>query len=148
MQKPMRQFPAIASLGILLALLVVACDDPPMGPSRLPPPPPPTVQRSTGPIAFVSTREGSPAIYVANDDGTHVTRLVAASVALTYPAWSPDGRRLAFARQQDGVYVINVDGSGLRRIWSQNTSMYPVDWSPDGRGSPSWPAVARTQGSS
>jgi Tol biopolymer transport system component len=133
MPKPVRQSPAIASLGILLALFLNSCDDPPTGPSRQPPPPPPpAVQRSTGPIAFVSNREGSPAIYVANDDGSNVTRLVAASAPLVYPAWSPDGRRLAFARQADGLYVINVDGSGLRRIWSQGFTTYPVDWSPDG----------------
>ena len=135
MPKPIRQSPVIASLGIVFVLLAVSCgeDPPPGGPSPLPPPPPPAVQRSTGPIAFVSNREGSPAIYLANEDGSDVTRLVAASAPLVYPAWSPDGRRLAFARQGDGgVFVINVDGSGLRRIWSGGLTSGPVDWSPDG----------------
>jgi Tol biopolymer transport system component len=134
MPKFLRQPAGSAILGIVFALLVVSCGEaPPTRPT--PPPPPPPPPGSMGPIAFVSTREGSPAIYVANEDGSNVTRLVAASVALTYPAWSPDGRRLAFARQLDGVYVINVDGSGLRKIWSRGTTSYPsypVDWSPDG----------------
>jgi TolB protein len=35
------------------------------------------------------------------------------------PAWSPDGRRLAFGSDRDGdleVYVMNADGSGQRRL--------------------------------
>src|SRR6266571_1106399 len=28
------------------------------------------------------------------------------------PAWSPDGKKLAFVRGQSGVYVIRGDGSG------------------------------------
>jgi Tol biopolymer transport system component len=124
-------------MGIGLALLVISCgkDAPPIGapigPTPLPPlPAPPTEQRSTGPIAFVSTRDGSHAIYLANEDGSTVTRLVATSVQ-SYPAWSPDRGRLAFVNQP-AIYVVNVDGSGLRRIWSQVYTSGPVDWSPDG----------------
>jgi Tol biopolymer transport system component len=131
MSKPFRQSPGIASLGIGFALLVVSCgkDALPTGPTS--PPPPPTAQRSTGPIAFVSTREGAPAIYLANEDGATVTRLIATSVQ-SYPAWSPGGRRLAFVRQPEGIYVVNVDGSSLRRIWSEGLTWGPIDWSPDG----------------
>jgi len=131
MSKPFRQSPGIASLGIGFALLVVSCgkDALPTGPTS--PPPPPTAQRSTGPIAFVSDRDGNRAIYLANEDGSTVTRLIATSVQ-SYPAWSPGGRRLAFVRQPEGIYVVNVDGSGLRRIWSEGLISGPIDWSPDG----------------
>ena len=52
------------------------------------------------------------------------------------PAWSPDGRRIAFASGRDGnfeIYVINADGSRQRRL-TRNTGrdVGPV-WSPDGR---------------
>ena len=50
------------------------------------------------------------------------------------PAWSPDGRTIAFDRQDDGynwVYAVNADGTGLRRL-TANFNWQPV-WSPDGR---------------
>jgi Tol biopolymer transport system component len=50
-------------------------------------------------------------------------------------AWSPDGRRLAFAREVSGnwdIYVMNGDGSGVMRLTSHAADdRYPA-WSPDG----------------
>ena len=110
----------------VLGLLVLAtgCDrKPPTGPSgpRAPGPSGPT---STGPIAFVSDRDGTEQIYLANEDGSAVTRLTPGAL----PAWSRDGQRLAFTNAR-GIYVINVDGSGLRHL----ASGWEPDWSPDGR---------------
>jgi Tol biopolymer transport system component len=62
------------------------------------------------------------------------------------PAWSPNGRQLAFARitsgqlrgphgypyQHTDIYVVNADGSGLHRLTKTNDAIEPV-WSPDGR---------------
>ena len=78
---------------------------------------------STGPIAFVSDRDGAKAIYLANADGTGVTRLTAGE----QPAWAPGGGRLAFFRS-GGIHVINANGSAEVRVaeGSQPT------WSPDG----------------
>lgn len=119
-------------LSAVLGLLFVACDKRPLpnGPTPLPPSSPPA-PASTGPIAFVSDRDGGLAIYVADADGSNVTRLIATSPQ-SYPAWSPAGRRLAFVRQPEGIYVVNSDGSGLRNIWRQGQTHGPVDWSPDG----------------
>jgi Tol biopolymer transport system component len=45
------------------------------------------------------------------------------------PAWSPDGRSIAFSRAGD-IYVMNNDGSEQRRLTRNGTA--PA-WSPDGR---------------
>jgi Tol biopolymer transport system component len=114
-----------ARLLFVLGLLALAtgCDrKPPTGPSG--PPPGPSAPTSTGPIAFVSDRDGTEQIYLANGDGSAVTRLTSGWA----PAWSRDGRRLAFNGAQ-GIYVINVDGSGLRPVARGSSPA----WSPDGR---------------
>lgn len=115
---------AVAGFIAATGLLLVSCDKVPTKPDNSPPPPPgPSVQRSTGPIAFVSNRDGTDAIYVTNEDGSAITRLTEG----WGPAWSRDGRRIAFVRAHN-MYVINVDGSGLHWL-SQG---YRPSWSPDG----------------
>jgi Tol biopolymer transport system component len=80
-------------------------------------------------LAFVSTRDGKPHIYLANPDGTGIRRLTDATEPEYTPAWSPDGTRLAFNRD-DGTYLINKNGSGLVRL--PNGGKWPA-WSPDGK---------------
>lgn len=70
----------------------------------------------------------SPEIWLMNADGTDQHRLTRGCCF----AWSPDGRRIAFAGD-DGYYAINVDGSGLRRLATISNWGYPgLAWSPDG----------------
>jgi TolB protein len=45
------------------------------------------------------------------------------------PAWSPDGRKIAFDRGR-GIFVMNADGSGQRRLTQFGRQAL---WSPDGR---------------
>ena len=52
------------------------------------------------------------------------------------PAWSPDGRKLAFVSRRDGnseIYVMNADGSGQENLTQQPASDSHPSWSPDGR---------------
>ncbi len=56
-----------------------------------------------------------------------------------WPAWSPDGTRLAFASTRNGgtnVYVVNADGTGLRHLTQNDHPAVARDetpvWSPDG----------------
>jgi len=63
------------------------------------------------------------------------------------PAWSPDGKRLAFVSFDDAnapacpaascppsgeLYVVGADGSGLRRLTRSKADDEHPSWSPDG----------------
>jgi Tol biopolymer transport system component len=91
-----------------------------------------------GKIAFTGYR-GRPergtqraGLYVVNLESDATTTL-ATSPSLGYPAWSPDGSKIAFQRNgpRAGLFVVNADGTELRRLtdgrWDSE-----AEWSPDG----------------
>jgi TolB protein len=84
---------------------------------------------SQGEIAFsVSDR-----IHVVAADGSG-DRVLATGGDASWPAWSRDGRRIAFTSvQRGGIFVMNADGSGLRRVTRSPTLDVQPTWSPDGR---------------
>ena len=91
-------------------------------------------------VASVSAATPSPelafvrgqTIYAAGADGTGlhaVTRGFA-------PAWSPDGRRLAFVRESGrnaDVYVADAGGRSLRRLTRAPSAELSPSWFPDGK---------------
>lgn len=68
------------------------------------------------------------------------TEIVAEGGIKTPVAWSPDGRRLAFARTARGrhgsvltdLFVVGADGGGLRRLTYDRRALSPT-FAPDGR---------------
>ncbi len=61
---------------------------------------------------------------VADPDGTGL-HVIPADVYVEYPAWSPDGTKIAFMSQEPGasgtdpdynIYVTNADGTGITRL--------------------------------
>ncbi len=92
-------------------------------------------------IAFLSSylRHNDPRLYVMDLEGDNVRALAPEVIAWgTPPAWSPDGRKLAFVAAEEGgmyriqraLYVVDLDGGNLTRLgeaWSE------VAWSPDGK---------------
>jgi Tol biopolymer transport system component len=88
-------------------------------------------------IAFVSTRDLKPEIYVMKADGTAQRRLTTSppGIGSSMPAWSPDGRFIAFVTGALGasqISIMNADGSTPRGLVSDRGNTKPA-WSPDGR---------------
>jgi Tol biopolymer transport system component len=89
---------------------------------------------------FVNDKDGNPinpdydeSIYVMNADGTGQRQLLHGSW-VDSPTWSPDGSRIAFAKQsgsQSDIYAMNVDGSHLTRLTNDGADFGPA-WSPAG----------------
>jgi len=90
-----------------------------------------------GRLAFVSTRNGTPQIFVAQSNGTGATQFSSeAYTDLHDLAWSPDGKLLAYdAAQADGTTTIVVDDAtaqltgpvGVRPVWSPTGARLAFD---------------------
>jgi WD40 repeat protein len=89
--------------------------------------PSPGAGSGEAPIAFVSTRDGVPAVYVVRSDGSEFRRLIADA---TGPKWSPDGTKIAFERR-DGLYVLTLATRRVSRVSAGVIVLGGYDWSPD-----------------
>jgi Tol biopolymer transport system component len=88
-------------------------------------------------VAFSSTRDGQSEIYRMRPDGMQVERLTDDPAEDAEPAFSPDGRSLAFISDRtDGaprLHVMDADGSNVRAVGNgPGTGHQSPEWSPDG----------------
>lgn len=96
-------------------------------------------------LVFSRTVGGGTALFVMRADGSGVRRLTTpvvrpegpASSDVT-PAWSPDGRRIAFASDRAGgspdIWLVDADGTDLVQLSrGERISDFNPAWSPDGR---------------
>ena len=83
-------------------------------------------------IAFTSTRDGNPEIYVMDADGNNQIRLTNHPEADYQPSWSPDGGRIAFVSNRNGgneqIYVMDSNGKNVKLLTNGI-----LGWSPDGK---------------
>jgi Tol biopolymer transport system component len=96
-------------------------------------------------IAFVRfvPRVGRPRIYTVDATGSELRRLRVPVAASEAPAWSSDGRKLAFiggrnrpneqhVLLEDELYVARADGSRAKRLTADRAHESAPSWSPDG----------------
>ncbi|HLL76337.1 MAG TPA: Calx-beta domain-containing protein [Pyrinomonadaceae bacterium] len=89
---------------------------------------------------------GARHLFVVNADGsgkTKVADMVSPFDSFGFPppssgpAWSPDGKRLAFVSNRDGndeIYVVGASGGNLTRLTSHPAQDLMPAWLPDGSG--------------
>lgn len=102
----------------------------------------PTAAAMQSPVdrfAFVAGG-GQPGIYAAHLDGTGRIRLTDDGNAVAEPAWSPDGRRIAFTHftEDAGEYhlqlwTVNADGSGQTQLLASGHFDIVGSWAPSGQ---------------
>jgi Tol biopolymer transport system component/DNA-binding winged helix-turn-helix (wHTH) protein len=97
----------------------------------------PDLDAGSGRVAFVSTRSGSPQVWVAGPEGDGPSPLTdLAGVAVSQPRWAPDGSRLAFravAAAGAVVMVVPAAGGRPRAVPLTAADVLLAGWTPDGR---------------
>ncbi|MGH7583522.1 MAG: hypothetical protein ACREL5_09875 [Gemmatimonadales bacterium] len=94
-------------------------------------------------IAYVSTRTGTTQIWMMDNDGTSGGQFVPSGFdpdgrpLPTYsPAWSPDGTRMAFARDTRSggrqIYVVSIGSGQIAQLTADGRNEDP-SWAPDSR---------------
>jgi uncharacterized protein YjdB len=94
----------------------------------------PSISPDGSRIAFVSTRDGNPEIYVMDADGSNLARVTNDPQADGRPVFTPDGAGLVFQSTRSGksqVYTAALDGSGTKALTTDSVNQTPT-LSPDG----------------
>jgi Tol biopolymer transport system component len=83
---------------------------------------------------------GTECIGIVDECEPSITRLTDNGVRDNRPAWSPDGKHIAFARWSGpgeiawaDIWVMDADGTNAVRLTSGDVNYTDPDWSPDGK---------------
>jgi len=74
------------------------------------------------------TAEGK-SVWIMNADGSGAKRILPQASS---PAFSPDGKQIAYYHWTDGIYVANADGSNAHKIVGETHAKF-LAWSNDGK---------------
>ncbi len=88
-------------------------------------------------IAYSSDESGNPEIYLTDPDGKSKVKITNYADRDGYPAWSPDGKRIAFYAYHGietwSIHTMKIDGTNRKRLtFAENKWDNSPAWSPDG----------------
>lgn len=88
-------------------------------------------------LAFVGRRDKGDAkqIYISDFDGSNLEQVTTGNVPHLSPAWSPDGRYLAYTSFEKGsadIFIYDTITKSTRRLTTQGHLNSGANWSPDG----------------
>lgn len=89
-----------------------------------------------GRLAFCSSRDGTPQIYIADLGTGKVERVTRRGSYNTSPAWSPRGDRIAFTGRASGrfqIFVADLASGAVQQVTNAAGDSTDATWSPDGR---------------
>jgi len=75
-------------------------------------------------------------LYIVPSDASTAPRQLTTKESATQPAWSPDGKQLAFVRNTDGkpqVFLLSFDGGEPTQLTHFRYGASSPKWSPDGK---------------
>jgi TolB protein len=86
-------------------------------------------------LVFASTRDsGHPNLYLQRVDGNSVIQLTNDEADYAYPAFSPDGKQIAFCSTRGGnwdIYVMDADGKNIVQVTTGPMQHVHPSFSPD-----------------
>ena len=81
--------------------------------------------------------DGNSEVYLADGDGSNPRNLTNNPFFDGWPAWSPDGRKIAFASNRRGhgyqIFIMDVDGANPRLVANTEGRGTAPRWSPGGK---------------
>ena len=89
----------------------------------------------TEPVLSGEKSEYLTQVYVGNSDGSEVVQFTRDDKSSSNPAWSPDGRYIAFTSARSGknnIWIIPTSGGEARQLTDVKTGVNAFKWSPDG----------------